>query len=262
MEKPKVLVGAPVYRGVKYCLKEFLTGVRNLSYENFDVLIVDNSKGDEFFEELKKEEGSNLKVLKDDTEEEKPIMRLISSRNKILEYALEGGYDYIFMMDADIVAPSDIIEGLLECEKDIVSGLYFGYFGVKKTKMLSIAWMPITKEEFEIMRKQVTFPSSIRSHEDLNRHLTQKEIDDNELLEVLYPSAGCMLISRKVFEKVRYGLLDAPEGKVVSDDIYFFKKAREAGFKLYCYTKYKCDHLLEGKYKRDKRGNLLHPLLG
>lgn len=191
-------------------------------------------------------------------------MRLISSRNKILEYASENGYNYVFMMDADVAAPKDIIGGLLECGKDIVSGLYFGYFngGGGTIKLLSVAWMPITEREFEIMKQQVRFPPSVQTHEDLNRHLTQKEIDAGELLEVLYPSAGCMLISRKVFEKVRYGLLDAPEGKAVGDDIYFFKKAKEAGFKLYCHTKYKCDHLIEGRYKKDEKGNLVHPWLG
>ena len=45
-----------------------------------------------------------------------------------------------------------------------------------------------------------------------------------------------------------------------SEDIYFFKKAKEMGFKSYSYTSVLCDHLLEGKFKKDAKGKLKHPL--
>ena len=41
---PKVLVGCPTYDGKKYCLKEYAEALKKLTYANFDVLIVDNSK--------------------------------------------------------------------------------------------------------------------------------------------------------------------------------------------------------------------------
>jgi DNA-binding response OmpR family regulator len=65
--------------------------------------------------------------------------------------------------------------------------IVFNYFNSRQgLKILSVAWRAITPEEFEIIKKQVRFPQSVKSHEDLQRHLTQEEIDSNSLLEVVY----------------------------------------------------------------------------
>jgi len=262
MGKPKVLIGVSIFDGMGYCLDRFLKGLRSLTYKNCDVLFVDNSRGDEFFKELKEKAGEFV-VVKDDTAGEKPAERLVSSRNRVLDYALENGYDHVFALDADVAAPKNMIEELLKHKKDIVSGLYFGYFSSSgKLKALSVAWRAITEEEFNVIKKQVKFPDAVKSHEDLQRHLTPAEAESNELLEVLYPSAGCMLVSRKVFEKARYGLIEAPNKRLNAggDDIYFIDKARKEGFKAYVDPKLKCDHFLEGKFKQDEKGRLIHPL--
>jgi GT2 family glycosyltransferase len=258
---PKVLIGVPIFEGMNYCMKEFFEGIRALSYPNADVLLVDNSIHDGFFEELKKEK--DFIVIRDKTFAKNPVERLVGSRNKVLDHAIENRYDFVFALDADVVCPKEIIEELMRCRKDIISGLYFGYFNSKEgMKILSVAWRGITKEEFEVIRKQVKLPESVKSHEDLQRHLTQREIDSNSLFEVIYPSAGCMLISKNVFTKVRYGWLEVPDKNFTAsgDDIYFINEARKAGFKSFCHTKFKCDHLLSGKFIRDEKGNFIHPL--
>ena len=45
-----------------------------------------------------------------------------------------------------------------------------------------------------------------------------------------------------------------------TDEIYFLEKARNKGFKFYCFTKVKCEHLVFQKYEKDLNGNLKHPL--
>jgi GT2 family glycosyltransferase len=257
---PRVLIGVPTFGGMKYCLDEFLVGLRNLTYPNAEILMVDNSLNDNFFEELKKER--DIVVVRDETLAKKPAERLVSSRNKILDYAVEKGFDYVFMLDADVVCPRGIIEELMKCRKEVISGLYFGYFNSSgKLKILSVAWRGITPEEFAVIRSKVKLSESVKSHEDLQRHLTQEEIDSNSLLEVIYPSAGCMLLSRAVFSMVRYGLPETPEGFTASgDDIYFIREARKLGFGIWCHTGFKCDHLLDGKYTKDSQGRLIHPL--
>lgn len=254
---PRVLVGSPVFDGTRYCIKAFIDKIRSLSYNNYDIFLVDNSINDDFFRELKKEKG--IKVEKDYTKEAINKKRLVSSRNKILKHALDSGYDYVLMMDSDVIPPVNIIEELLSCEKNIVSGLYFNYFvSSDRLKYLPVAWQFITREEFEEMKKTTVFPPVVKSHLDLRRHLIPQEYEGNSLINVMSPSAGCMLIKKKVFERIKYGLLDVQES--TGDDIYFATKAREAGFKIYCYTKIKCEHLVKGKYKKDKEGNLIHPL--
>ena len=123
---PKILVASPTYKGMKYCIDKFIKQIKNLTSPDYDILIVDNSEDDAFFNELKKYQ---IKVIKDNCQKEK-IHKLINSRNIIIDYALKNNYDYIFMMDCDVIPPENIIEELLKCNKDIVSGLYFNYFMV------------------------------------------------------------------------------------------------------------------------------------
>ncbi len=259
--KPKVLVASPVYSGMKYCMNQFLDSLRNLDYENYDIVIFDNSRDNKFFDELQKEEG--LKAVKDDCKEDQNILRLISSRNKIIDYAIKNKYDYILMMDCDVIAPKEAINDLIECNKEIVSGIYYNvFFSGGRLKVLPVCWMPITKEEFEEMQKQNPFPEFVKSHLDLRRHMLAEEAESNELLKVFHPSGGCLLISHKVFENARYGLVDMNnQGNLnTSDDIYFIKQAKELGFEPYCYTKVKCEHLALGKYSNDENGKAFNPL--
>ena len=126
MNNIKILVGAPVYEGTRYSIGEFLDTIRNLDYSNYDILLVDNSQTDDFFQELKKEEGIN--VIKDTLKEKPNLKKVVSSRNKILEYALDNKYDYVLMMDSDVIPPKNIISELLTSGKDLISGLYYNYF--------------------------------------------------------------------------------------------------------------------------------------
>ena len=258
-DKPRVLVASPAYDGMKYCIDEFLERMKELSYDNYEILIVDNSEGTGFFEELTKVEG--IRVIRDETGEKNNMERVVSSRNKIIEYALAESYDYILMMDCDVIPPKNIIEELSGCEKEIVSGVYMNYFmSSGEMKVLPVAWMEIEEEEFEKMKGQL--PDGMK-RSDFRRHITQKEYESGKLFRVIIPSAGCVLLSKNVFEKIRYGLIDMKavygNSKLkTSDDIYFFNEAKKKGFESYCYTKIKCDHLLSGKYERDSKGNVVH----
>ncbi|MDD5191554.1 MAG: glycosyltransferase [Candidatus Nanoarchaeia archaeon] len=261
--KPKILVASPTYEGMKYCEKEFAESVTNLNYPNYDILIVDNSEKADYFNHLK-ETYSNFNIINDNpnANEKNKMLRLVHSRNLILDYAARNNYDYILMLDSDVIAPKNIIQELLLCDKDIVSGVYYNYFIVDgKTKYMPVAWTALTEKEFETIKQKIQLPDFISSSKDLRAHLTEEEVNSNKLIEVIIPSAGCMLISRNAFEKLRYGVLDTIEqgGVKTTDDIYFSLEARKQGFKAYCNTKIKCKHLIRGKFK--KEGNLYkHPI--
>jgi GT2 family glycosyltransferase len=256
---PRVLVAGPTYDGMKYCHEKFVERIKNLSYDNYDVLLVDNSETDEFFKKLRKEVGIEAVRLKLDGVSN--MDKVVRSRNRILNYAVENGYDYVLMMDVDVIPPVDVVERLLAHEKDIVSGIYFNVFMVNRKKAICpVAWKGFSEEEFEEIRSKIS-SEHVKSREDLRRHLTPAEANGGELQEVIIPSCGCMLLSRKAFVKLRYGILDVPNGLSTTDDIYFSRKAREAGFKLYCDTSLQCAHLVAGKFKREG-DDMVHPVHG
>jgi GT2 family glycosyltransferase len=261
---PKILVACPTYEGMKYCLDRFVKAIKEIDYDNYDILIVDNSEEENYFSILSS--IKEIKCLRDNTLEKSSRKKIADSRNKILEYALQEKYDYVLMMDQDVIPPKEIITELLNDNKNLVSGLYFNYFmSSGKMKFLSVAWACLTPEEFEEIKTKFKLPPLVKSNTDLRRHLTQEEIDSNKTIEVLIPSAGCLLIKKDVFEKVKYSLLNLQELGFLdntvktTDDIGFIFNARKEGFNAYCNTKIKCNHLVEEKYVKDKEGNFFHP---
>ena len=257
MDSQRVLVASPVYDGMRYCINNFINSIKDLSYQNYDFLLMDNSNKKDFFKELKKISGIKIEKLK--SNEKDKMKRIIKSRNRILDYAIGNDYDYVLMMDCDVIPPSNIIKQLLSHKKDIVSGLYYNKFtinGLSKTR--PVVWMRVSKEEFNEMKKEKAL-RGIKSHLELRRHMTLEEANSGKLFRVFVPSAGCMLISKEVFRKVRYGLLNMPDGIPTSDDAYFFIKAEELGFKGFCDTRVKCKHLIYGKYTVSEDGSLVHP---
>lgn len=247
----KVLVGIATFSGTEYCEDEFFERVKEL---NHDVLVVDNSRDQKYSEKLRGK--FRMKVIYDDTDEEKSIFRLISSRNKILDYALENEYTHVLMLDSDVVPPKNIIEELLAQDKAIVSGVYYNYFNISgKIQYHPVAWTYFTEKEFEELKRVYPDFVGLKTRKEMKRYLTEEEIERGDLMKVSIPSGGAILIAREVFEKVRYGK-DTEEG--TGEDIYFFDRAKELGFEPYCYPKIKCEHRVENKYKKDEHGNFVH----
>lgn len=251
----KILVACPTYGGMNYCFNEFIEHVKNINYPNFKVLIVDNSRDKKFFREANKIKGIN--VLYDDTKEKKNIDRLISSRNKILSYAIEKDFDYLLMLDADVIVPSNIIQKLLSHSKDVVSGIYFNLLKIdQKPSLTPVCYTYVNEEIFLEFKKNN--PNLNISKENLWRFLTKEEVESGKLIEVLLPSPGCVLLSRKaLLSGAQYGIEKINANPNTTDDMKFFRELLKYGFKLYCDTSIYCQHRILEKYKKN---NGQHPV--
>jgi GT2 family glycosyltransferase len=251
----KVLIASPTYDGMEYCFKEFIEHIKSIDYDNFDILIIDNSRSKKFFRNIK--DIPRIKVIHDDTNEEKNMYRLISSRNKIIDYALEKDYDYILMMDSDVIVPSNIIKRLMSHKKEVCSGLYFNYFNIKnELKYLPVCYRKLEEKYYPMYEK--FFPDA--NMKMFSRQMCLSEANSKELFEVSVPSSGCVLLSKKALSSgAKYGLIKEFEEKFkgTTDDLKFFKELREFGFGIYCDTFVLCTHLTKEKYERNK---LNHPV--
>ena len=246
----KILIASPVYDGMEYCFMDFISNLKAIDYSGFDILIIDNSRDGGFFLEI--ENIPNVKVVRDDTVEKENMFRVVSSRNKILDYAIDGGYDYLLMMDCDVMVPVDILGKLLSHRKDVVSGLYFNYFPKgDKVEFLPVCYKKLEEENFAVYKK--FYPKA--DPRELSLQLTLDEVRRAELMEVSVPSGGCVLLSRKAFSSgARYGFFDRylRQDRGTTDDIKFFKELRD-NFKIYCDTSVLCKHDVKQKY-RDNDG--------
>jgi len=222
-ENPKVLVGCPVSDYHEYCTDEYLKAVKTLSYTNYDILLVDNSKDDGFFNSIKDE----VPVIRTEYNEN-VYERIINSRNILRQKALEGAYDYFFSLEQDVIPPRNVIERLLIYKEDITTGLYFKPWDEENSKEpVAMIWVKHRSEP----NKVVPVRGNI--------------LNGNNLVRVDFCGLGCILISKKVLEKIKFRY--DPSDCIGTDDIFFCKDAAKHGFNIYADTAVKCKHLLSGR---------------
>lgn len=146
----------------------------------------------------------------------KPIT---NNRNHIVQEFLNSNADYLMMIDSDIVPPLNALN-LIDFQLDVVAPLLFMY----QENMI----IPIVLD-----RK----PDGL---------YTTKNIKGQEgLVEVDAVGSGCIIMSRKVLEKVKFPFKNTydPDGiKLFGLDIYFCQQAKKEGFKVYAHLDYACKH--------------------
>lgn len=222
MNLPKVLVGCPTSEHKEYCIEEYAKAVKSLSYKNCGILLVDNSESERYYNKLK---GMGFNVIKDKYVES-ARERITNSRNILREYAIDGGYDFFFSLEQDVIPPKDAVERLLDAKKDAVTGVYF---------------MPY-KEDNKMILRPLLYQYIDETKEYL-RQLECSEIEGRELLEVGACGLGCILISSRVLSntKFRVQLEDKP-----FDDVWFCRDLLRYGHKLFADSKLICKHLVKG----------------
>lgn len=241
--KPKILVGCPTYEGRDYCLNQYIGSVKELTYSNYDILLVDNSKTEDYFNRIRK---MNINVIKG-CYKEGANERIVNSRNVLRDKVLKGGYDYLLSLEQDVIPPLNVIESLLRHNKEVVSGIYYNYF--KKPDGKRLLQPLVYKELIEQEKEKLKWYKDIQLEEGpLRRQCTSNEVEGGELIKLKACGLGCVLIHRDVLEKVkfRYEL-----NKNCFDDMYFCGDAGTAGFEIYADTSVKCKHMVLGRKKEE-----------
>ncbi len=215
MEQPKVLIGAPISEDYDYCLNDLLAGINSLDYPNFDVLLVDNSKDETFFNKLK---NMNLNIKRIQYYKEARD-RMVVSRNLLREHALSNGYEYLLSLDADIVLNKDTLSNLVSYKKPLLTAIYFRIL--------------IGKDG----RKNMLPMIFKRDEKDPNFIKAMKYVPKPGLLSVDMCGLGCILIHKSVLEKIKFRY---DKG---FDDEAFCIDALNNNFKIYADTKTICKHM-------------------
>ncbi|MFH0751971.1 MAG: hypothetical protein V1914_00035, partial [archaeon] len=222
-KNPKILVGCPVSDRHEYCTEEFLKAIKEISYDNYDILLIDNSKDDRFFNSIKDKvpiiRGKSFPNVYE---------RLIHGRNILRQKALDENYDYFFSLEQDVIPPKDIIDRLLAPKKDVITGVYFKPWEDGSDKEpVAMAWVkhPTLPDKMVPVRRDI--------------------IHGNSMVKIHFCGLGCVLIHRKVLEKVKFRY-DLKKCKG-TDDMFFCMDSREKGFDIYVDTSIKCRHMILGR---------------
>jgi hypothetical protein len=151
------------------------------------------------------------------------------ARNNLTHDFLKSNCDYMLQIDSDIVFTNEQIKRLASHELPIVGGLY------------------AIKDE---------------SQRWCSNSLVEAKPDNNGLMKVRETGTGFLLVHRDVFHAIRedhvdriykcdmdkqmkfdYWAVGVRNGRYLSEDWWFCKDARDAGFEVYADTKIKLGHL-------------------
>ncbi len=143
-------------------------------------------------------------------------------REEMRQAALDGGYDYLFMVDSDLILGPDTLSLLLQAHKDFIAGIFWTRFRPGSKRFWVNAWHLQDGHHVEFsMAERMKLRSGIH------------EVDI---------TGGCSLLSRRALTALSY----ATRPGISSEDICLALSAKEAGIPLFLH----CDTKIEPRRRR------------
>lgn len=251
MSVRRILIGSPVCQKPEI-LKVFLESLRNLSNEKFllDYLFVDDNQdpcSSKILGEFQRE-GSKVTVLPaslpgsyrcdEDTHywDNALMLRVGEWKNRIIQYAIQQEYDFLFLADSDLVLVSGLLEHLAGLEKPVVSEIFWTSWHPGQPIEPNV-WL---FDEYDLARRS---PGEEISEETVEER--KKEFLKQLKIPGVYEVGGlgaCTLISRDALLKgVDFTYI--PNLTIHGEDRFFCIRAAVLGIGLYVDTAYPAYHI-------------------
>ena len=247
----KVLVGSPVYQKPEI-LKLFLASLKELIADSIsiDFMFVDDNAEEQSSRMLSAfaREGSSVLTVRGKEEGEylcdetthawnaALMLKVANYKNSIIRYAVKNNYDYLFLIDSDLVVHPGLIEHLKALDKDVVSEIFWSRWHDDSPDLPNV-WL---FDEYDLVPK--------RWGEELSEK--EKEIRQTKFLNQLkipgvYPVGGlgaCTLIKRGALQR---GVSFEPITNLTiwGEDRFFCIRAAVLGVELFADTHYPAYHI-------------------
>ena len=214
------MLACPTYEGKEYVLERFIDRVKSLTYPNLEILFIDNSKEDTYMNKIK---SFGMNCIKSKWDERSKI-RLTNAQNLMRTKFLEGDYTHLFILEQDLIPPKDIIEKLLEHDKDVVGGWY--YITETPRPCLSREWVLVDMKFFPKPPLLI-------------------DMSKERLMKCFLGSFGVSLIKRKVIEEIKFKCY---VGFVHHADTWFYFDCEKKGFEVWTDTDLLIPHFQDYKW--------------
>lgn len=253
---PKILIGSTV-RQKSSILKEFLLSLSELYIQDYNVNFMffddnENEESAQILNNFKVEDCSTILlsgekqgeyICNDDGHRWKDdlIWKVAAYKDRIINYAKENNYDYLFLVDSDLIIHPETLEKLIATEKDIISEIFW------------------TKWDFSDIEKPQVWVSGNYNlyYKSENETLSEEEIKSrtNAYIKCMripgvYEVGGlgaCTLISKKALDKgVCYKKLEGIN--YIGEDRHFCVRALKVGLKLHVETSIPAYHIYREEY--------------
>jgi len=187
-----------------YDTVECIESLKEISYPNYEIIVVDNNSTDDSIKEL--ENIRNIQLIRNDSN-----LGFAGGNNVGIEYALKRSSDLILLLNNDTVVDRDFLSVLVgravgKKNVGIIGSKIYNYSEPAKIWSAGGGITKLTKRTFQ-------YGENKSDEKKFNREM-----------EVDFLSGCCMLIKREVFERI--GLLDA-EYFMYYEDVDFCLRAKK-----------------------------------
>jgi GT2 family glycosyltransferase len=249
--KKRILVGSPIHQKPKV-LEKFLKSLSIIKKNTIelDFFLIDDNNLKEASNLLKEfgEKNSNVKIIKsNDLDEyicndvthiwnEKLIWKVADFKNLIIEEALNNNYDYLFLIDSDLLLHPNTIQHLTSLNLDIVSTVFWTSWQ-PDTPLLPQVWLYDQYTQYVNKRGE-----SLTEQEKLKRHADfLSKLKEPGTYEVGGLGA-CTLISSNAL-KAGVNFSEIKNLSFWGEDRHFCIRAVALGFSLFVDTNYPAYHI-------------------
>lgn len=210
--KKRILIGSPI-RQKPAILKEFLQSLQEVITNSFiaDFCFIDDNVNEEsrtiLMEFSQKNPGkvflcqppqtNDVYICNEQTHywNEAIIWKVAQFKDAIFEFALQHQYDYVFLIDSDIVLHPATIDQLITANKDIISEIFWTHWQPNSPKSPQV-WLYDTFTQYEThCAEQLDGQEIQRRYHNFVTMLLDPGVYDVGGL------GACTLISRKALEK-------------------------------------------------------------
>ena len=149
------------------------------------------------------------------------------ARNIICNNALKGNYDYVLMVDSDLILPPHTLTKMLNNPKPLCLGCY-----PRKNTKTGV---------FEIFK--------LDQKNYINTFNYKEIISSAGKIEVKGGGFGCAMINTDILNNLPrpfFKYVEYENGDCLSEDNYFCNNVSKAGYKIYADTDVMCGHSVRG----------------
>lgn len=250
-DKKKILVGSPIHQKPQI-LKYFLKSLSRLDIEGIELhfLFIDDNDQKEsslLLEEFSKAE-KNVVICKSDFNDkyernnqthfwnEYLIWKVANFKDSIIQIAKEFNFDYLFLIDSDLVLHPYTLQQLLKANKDIISNIFWTKWQPDFPALPQV-WMFDQYEQYIKFRgEQLSKEQIIERHKDFVETLKKPGVYEVGGL------GACTLISKKAI-KAGVNFSEIKNISFWGEDRHFCIRAQALGFDLFVDTHYPAFHI-------------------
>lgn len=248
----RVLIGSPIKQKPEI-LNEFLISLKDLNKEEIDYqyIFIDDNIIEESSNILNKfkEEEKNVSILKNKECSDlyicdeythrwsgELIKRVAEFKNFIIKKAIDEEFDYLFLVDSDLILHPNTLKRLISLKKEVVSTIFW------------TRWYPHLKEEPQVWLKDNYTLYNSSNVESISNDEAEKR--KNEFIEMLrkpgtYKVGGlgaCTVISKEALKK-GVNFSEVYNISFSGEDRHFCIRAAVLGIQLYVDTYYPAYHI-------------------